>query len=1099
MASAAKGPTKVAVLGGGAGGLTAAFELTATPELRERFDVTVYQLGWRLGGKGASGRNAAAGNRIEEHGLHIWFGFYDNAFRVMRDAYAEWGRPPGAPLATFEDAFHPCDRLVLYDRQGDGWHPFRIDMPRNFMRPGDAGDLPTFWEITDVATRWALSAWRDVSDKRGDVDGSQPAAGLIPAWFGDLARDVAWDILKLGEWGAEHLLELADRLTTARAREGDLAAAPQAGQPWFLSRLLTGFRDWLWAEIVSGRAERDPDLRQFFTIFDTIASTVAGIVDDGVLDRGWDVINDVEWAEWLRRHGAKEVTLGRTPAERAPILRAVYDVAFGYPGGDIAKANVAAGTATNDLLRLLFSYRGALMYKMQAGMGDVVFTPLYEVLRRRGVRFKFFQAVSRLGLAPAEPLVDSIEVVPQANLVPDEYEPLVDVGGLPCWPSEPRWDQLENGDQLRARGVDFEADPNPLGRQAVTLSRGKDFDQVVLGIPIGALDSICAELIQREERWRKAIDTAVTVQTQAFQVWLGKPSDELGWPHGENSVTGCYVEPLDTYCDMSHLIPAESWGEAEDVRGIAYFCGVLDQREGETEAEARERVHANAIEFLERDAAGIWPGARPAIQPGAAAADQGPGFDWDLLSGNDSRSGDSDHRFSTQYWRANVTPSERYVLTPAGSIQHRLPSNDSGFENLKLAGDWTKNGIDGGCVEAAVTSGMQAARSITGFPRTITGQSPRWLQPRTAQLPPFVEFGGRATAPGPFLSMNGRLRTFVLEGDAGRIGDLVRRTLDQPAGPEVTYRAIGSRVLLMLGGFEHVSSMASPFDRWGAVTEIMAALWIPVVAGRDLGDVFVGERFGVTAPYVLVDNPMSYAGGREIYGYAKTMGRFEPPMGIGDHQSVAAFGGNFGRDEGAAWRTLFEMSTEAGEAEEAKSEFPLEGPAALMAELAPGFLERNAEGEVLLPGIRLAASLLDDVLEGKVRQVFLKQFRHASEGTRACYSSVVEAPIELKRVVMRRARRPWEISITPLDSHPIDQEMGITSQRPDLVLEGELDMICGKGVEIGRVSAPAAPTTLVPEAPTVVVTGNGGVGELVRDAARLVGSELAVLRRFKWW
>ena len=31
-------PTKVAVLGGGVGGITAAFELTATPELRERFD-----------------------------------------------------------------------------------------------------------------------------------------------------------------------------------------------------------------------------------------------------------------------------------------------------------------------------------------------------------------------------------------------------------------------------------------------------------------------------------------------------------------------------------------------------------------------------------------------------------------------------------------------------------------------------------------------------------------------------------------------------------------------------------------------------------------------------------------------------------------------------------------------------------------------------------------------------------------------------------------------------------------------------------------------------------------------------------------------------
>jgi len=351
------------------------------------------------------------------------------------------------------------------------------------------------------------------------------------------------------------------------------------------------------------------------------------------------------------------------------------------------------------------------------------------------------------------------------------------------------------------------------------------------------------------------------------------------------------------------------------------------------------------------------------------------------------------------------------------------------------------------------------------------------------------------------LSLNGKLRSFVLQGDERRIGDLVRRTLDEPAGPEVSYRAVGPKVLLMLGGFEHVSSMASPFDRWGAVTEIMASLWIPVVAGRDLGDVFVAERFGVTAPYVLVDNPMSYAGGREAYGYAKTMGRFEPAAGIGDRQTVAAFGGNFGRDEGAGWKTLFEMSTEGDPSEESGSHLPLEGPVALLAELAPGFVERNAEGEVLLPGMKLSASLLDDLLDGKVRQVFLKQFRHASDGTRACYSAVVEAPIEFKRVVIQRARRSWEVRITPLDSHPIGQELGVVSQRPPLVLEGELDMICGNGVEIGRISAPAPPTSVVPaESPTVVVAGNGeGVSELVRDAARLVGSELAVLRRFKWW
>ena len=105
---------------------------------------------------------------------------------------------------------------------------------------------------------------------------------------------------------------------------------------------------------------------------------------------------------------AKEVTVGATPAQRAPLLRAIYDVAFAYPGGDIAAASAAAGTATSNLLRLLFTYRGSVVYKMRAGMGDTVMAPMYEVLRRRGVRFEFFNTVTDMRLSEAGRLLEQI-------------------------------------------------------------------------------------------------------------------------------------------------------------------------------------------------------------------------------------------------------------------------------------------------------------------------------------------------------------------------------------------------------------------------------------------------------------------------------------------------------------------------------------------------------------------------------------------------------------------------------------------------------------------------------------------------------------------
>ena len=1028
---------KVAILGGGVGGMTAAFELTATPELRERYDVTLYQLGWRLGGKGASGRNARAHDRIEEHGLHVWFGFYDNAFRLMRDAYSELGRTPGTPLATFEEAFKGCDQLVLYDPQDGGWHGQRIDCPRNPLRPGDPAELPTFWEIAATSCRWALAGWRALRDDRDDLPPAQhDEDGFLPDWFENLAADLGRELLELPLDLGERLLGLAERLASRRAGGTDHALALQATHPALLIKLLKAFRAWLWTTVAAPRCERDPELRFFFTTVDAGVATLAGIVEDGVLEHGFDVINDEDWATWLRRHGASELTVGREPAVRSPALRSVYDVAFAYVGGQIPRADCAAGTATNDLLRLAFSYRGSIMYKMQAGMGDVVFTPVYEVLRERGVRFEFFSAVQRLGLAPDAARVDEIEIARQAELAPglDSYDPLVDVKGLPCWPSEPRWEQLRDGARLAAEAPDFERALNPLGGPVHTLRHGTDFDEVVLAIPVGALGDLCGELIERDERFRRGIETAATVQTQAFQLWSDRSAAELGWEHDENSVAGCYVEPLDTYCDMTHLIERESWGEPGGARTIGYFCGVIDDREGESPEATVERARSDAVEFIERDLGTLWPGA---VRGGA--------FDWDVLIDPDGRSGPE--RFAAQYSRANVAGWERYVLTPAGSVEHRLPSGDSGFENLFLAGDWTSNGIDGGCVEAAVISGMDAARALSGSRLPIPGASTSWIRPGSQELPAYVEFGGRATAPAPFSCEGGRLTGLLLEGDGERIDALVERMFNGPAGSAIEYRALGAQVLLLVGSFDRVTSLTPPFDRWGAVRETQASFWIPVLAGRDLGELFLAERVLLAVPYIFVDNPMSYLGGREAYGYAKTMGRFSPESGLGEAVSLQAYGGNFGRDEGAAWRDFLELEALGPRA--GPSEAPRAGLLGLLRHLVDDVTGLESGEDLVVGGVRLGAGLLAGLAEGEVGQVFLKQFRDAGDGTRACYQAVVEAPVRVSRMSTRPAEQDYGLRLQRLDSHPIEQELGLRDQAAELSFEVEVDFVVEDGVEVG--------------------------------------------------
>ncbi len=143
---------KVAIVGGGCAAVTAAFELTR-PEHGGKYEVTVYQLGWRLGGKGASGRGPA--DRIEEHGLHLWMGFYENAFRLMRECYAELGRDPAiCPIADWRDAFVPVPLVGVANMLPNGsWRIWKAVLPPTEGHPGDPFEDGERWSVADYMRR----------------------------------------------------------------------------------------------------------------------------------------------------------------------------------------------------------------------------------------------------------------------------------------------------------------------------------------------------------------------------------------------------------------------------------------------------------------------------------------------------------------------------------------------------------------------------------------------------------------------------------------------------------------------------------------------------------------------------------------------------------------------------------------------------------------------------------------------------------------------------------------------------------------------------------------------------------------------------------
>jgi hypothetical protein len=182
-----------------------------------------------------------------------------------------------------------------------------------------------------------------------------------------------------------------------------------------------------------------------------------------------------------------------------------------------------------------------------------------------------------------------------------------------------------------------------------------------------------------------------------------------------------FVEPFDTWADMSHLLPRELWPvDGREPRSLAYFCSVLPDAAAAPErpaagqhlpylAQQKALVSRNFERFLSEEVHHLWPHAR-----------SHEGFRWQLLVAPDpalDRSLCGAERVRQQFVSANVSPTDRFTLTLPGSTKFRISPLDATYDNLTLVGDWTACGFNESCVEAAVMSGRLGAHAISQLPK----------------------------------------------------------------------------------------------------------------------------------------------------------------------------------------------------------------------------------------------------------------------------------------------------------------------------------------------------------------------------------------------
>lgn len=714
--------------------MAAAWELSKQSD----YEIHVYERSWRLGGKAASAR--AADGRILEHGLHIWLGFYENAFRMMRECYAEVDKQGFGPTASlpeerlahgcFEEAFVPEPNIAVgIPHFGGEWAAWSGLFPPEPGLPGEPLDessnpfslakyilrclslartlMVSTIERPDAAPGDSRPDERSTSDHLQNLN-FDAASGEA----GEVLIERAYRLLRNSSLTSAAVLQQAATILERWLQSFDFA--PQV--PGTALKLATAVATQT-RKILRDVASIDPAIRTKTDLIDMVLTIAVGLFRDRVLfDKdGLDAINKFEYKAWLEKHGATKTSIV------SPFLEGIYELVFGYEDGD-KKPALAAGVALRGALRMFFTYRGALLWRMPSGMGDAVFAPLYKVLRRgrsdgsSPVVFHFRHKLKRveLDLISKELCVSSLVFERQINAVamgPPTGNALDKFG---CWPEQASSGigGVGDGDLTLAYGRSWN------GFDAVIFAGGVDgedgfklFQKAASDVCTrlqSAGDKINAQCQSLLDQWTKAIKLSRTVATQSAQVWLREDLEGLGWYRGSGLVTatGCKFA---TWADMTNTLSSErSWRAAtntrltakggwslDDARSVAYFCSPLPEKDVKAAKRARSTLDAGVNDrldkLLEKDIRPLWPNA---------FRDLNTAKTFELA----------------RHVQANFEGSDRYVQSPPGSLSARLSPLDRSVANMTVAGDWTANGLDAGCVEAAVMSGMLAAYAISGKP-----------------------------------------------------------------------------------------------------------------------------------------------------------------------------------------------------------------------------------------------------------------------------------------------------------------------------------------------------------------------------------------------
>ncbi|GAA4829082.1 FAD-dependent oxidoreductase [Algivirga pacifica] len=710
---------KVAIFGGGIAGLSTAWKLTEQPDWESKYDITIYQMGWRCGGK--AGTTIGENGRIEETGVHIFQGWYDHAFQLVKEVYAyskaEKINEDGA-FQSWEDAFikNPVTLMVEENDQGE-WKNWPFVFPCNDLEPGTDQQV-TFGvllkEVVAMGLQVLLGSPYQTNPKQREK--------TLSKWqyytFYKKALKSAGSSQKLED---NFLLSLAEKTTNFHQKvnaliERILKLENKEDSTVSLLSSIEKLLSKCSSPVFRFLEKKNETFRRVLQTLRLLMTCVKGVYtdvyDSKTGDYEWEKINHLDFRDWLRAHGATEHTI------RSVVVEFLYKGTFGNSyHGETGK--VAADIAIRMML-MIPSYKGSFVWNLKGGTGGSFIAPLFVALKHKGVRFEFFHKLKEVkysdGHAIKEIIVDQ-QVSLREGL--DTYNPIVKQKGVFQWTNQPDYDQLDplQAHLLKEREINLESHWAEWNEgEELLLKEGHDFDIAVLATSVKPLKYTCPEIIEHRQSWKNMVNHIGTTPTLNVQFWmqdniqgLGMDLQRWGMDKKAYANTVIYENQLYSWTSMTFVEPYECWPEESRPQQVSYWCGTWNPTEkvpGPFDKDFPERqlklLKKETKQWMDQHMGWFWPNA---MKKGNKE------FDFQKLQTVPSDLS-GEEKFEQQFFQVNVDPNMEYVIARPGTNKYRLKADETGYANLYFSGDWINFGLNVGYMEGTVIAGLQAAQCI---------------------------------------------------------------------------------------------------------------------------------------------------------------------------------------------------------------------------------------------------------------------------------------------------------------------------------------------------------------------------------------------------